>query len=681
MDNGGIVYIPDCSSCASYSIAGTYAFDICTSPDPNALQMSWDGVAGPTTIMFPAFVEYLGQNVDFTLTFDVTEVVPNAGDFCSVAIPIDCGDVVTGTTVGATNSGIPACNGFANTALDMWYSFTGTGGMVSASLCTSGYDTRITVFEGTCTTLTCVDANDDYCGLQSRIDWYAESGVDYFIMVHGYNTSTGAYTLTVDCTDPTTATWIGGDGSYLDLNPYNDWFGADNWDVQDVPGATTNIILPAGQTYYPTIDRSAVCNDISMGSDASGTATLLDNGFLTLSKGTSTVQRYFSGNDIDWHLVSSPIANAQAGIFMDMYLQSFDNSDYSYTDIENEYTALNVMEGYALYSTLGATNTVSFMGSLNLGSQSAAISLGADGYNWNLLGNPYPSSINWEQVTIPTGMTNEVHYIDAATGNDLSYVKGTGGSGAQYIPPMQGFFVSATAGDLLSLGDAQRSHMGAGTFYKDSNPQLVVLEAIGENFTDETWIHFNETAGEEHDGQFDAYKRISLSNPELPQIFSYTPGGVKLSINGMPEVESVPVGFTAVESGVFTINAKESGEFTELYLEDLFTNYVTNLLENDYSFSYSAGDQQNRFILHFGALGVDDVAGDLFNIYSFNKDVYVAVPAHTSGTITVYDMMGQEVTSTSINNTVNVITLDKSAYYIVKVLSNENMETKKVFIK
>ncbi|MEZ5083888.1 MAG: hypothetical protein R2750_10630 [Bacteroidales bacterium] len=762
---GGIVYIPDCSSCASYVIADAYAFDPCPSLQDATLQMTWYDVPGPGTILFPAYAADINDiGVDFTLTFDVTDanvVLPGTncavpivvsslpynttdntnlygddyssidnpcttsayyldgddvvysytpaadeciditltntgsyvglyvfegcnpfttcvandlqsggnpsltgidliggttyyivistwpapqstaydleidvcagpppGDECATALPINCGDIVSGTTVGASNSAIPDCQTYPNTAPDLWYKFTGTGQMVSADLCGSGYDTRISVFEGSCAALVCVDGNDDYCGLQSRIDWYAESGVDYFIMVHGYNTSSGVFDLTLDCTDPATATWIGGDGSYLDPNPQEDWFGADNWDVQDVPGAGTDVTVPAGLTYYPTIDRNATANNLSMGSDASGSATLLDNGFLTMS-GTASVDLYFSGNDPDWHLVSSPVAAATAGVFLDMYLQSFNNANYVYTDIEDENTVLSVMEGYGLYSTLGAANTVTFTGNLNLGTEGKAIGPGFDSYNWNLLGNPFVSALDWEAVTIPGAMTNEVHYIEAATGNDLSYVQGVGGTGSQYVPPMQGFFVSATGAGNLTVDDAARSH-GSGAFYKNSNPLLVVLEAAGENFADETWIHFNEVAGEEHDGQFDAYKRISLSNPELPQIFSYTPGGVMMSVNGMPEVESVPVGFTAVESGVFTINAKETGEFSELYLEDLLTNTVTSLMDNDYTFTYTSGDAQNRFILHFSPLAIGDQEVSDINIFSFDKDLYVEVPEFTT---------------------------------------------------
>ena len=44
-------------------------------------------------------------------------------------------------------------------------------------------------------------------------------------------------------------------------------------------------------------------------------------------------------------------------------------------------------------------------------------------------------------------------------------------------------------------------------------------------------------------------------------------------------------------------------------------------------------------------------------------------------------MMGEEVATSAINGTFNTITLEKSAYYVVKVVSNENMITEKVFIK
>lgn len=532
---------------------------------------------------------------------------------------------------------------------------------------TDGINFTTSIFKATGIT------NTTYKEVVYFLNAYSSSSV-WFRFVGQYGTGGYAYGVCIDdvavIESPATAVWTGA------LN--NNWFAPGNWNTY-VPGPNTDVTIPAGLTNYPTIlSDPAYCNDVFFGSAAGSTATLLDNGLLTVY-GTATVERYFSGNDPDWHLVSSPVSNALADVFMGMYLQSFDEATNSYAEIIDETTPLGVMEGYGLYSTLGATNTVSFNGALNLGTKNKGFT--ANGLGWNLIGNPFVSSVNWEMVTIPANLSSEVHYIEAATGNDLSYVKGVGGSGSQYIPPMQGFFVSATGSGTLSVGNAQRSHAGANIFYKSSNPNLVVLNATNGLFNDEAWIHFNELAGAEHDGQFDAHKRISLSNPLLPQIFSYTLAGMKLSVNGLPEVQSVPVGFTVLQSGEFTISAIETGDFSELYLEDLFTGNITNLLSANYTFNYNQGDTENRFILHFAPLSVGDNLERNSTIWSYGNEVIVMVPDLTNGHVKVYNMMGQEVVSSGVTSGRNVITVPQPGNYVVTLISNEVVRAEKVVIK
>ncbi len=468
----------------------------------------------------------------------------------------------------------------------------------------------------------------------------------------------------------------------------SDWFNTANWDT-DIPGVNTDVTIPAVSTNYPTIlNNPAYCDDIFFGSTSAGTATLLDNGLLTVG-GIATIERYFSGNDPDWHLVSSPVSNAQAIVFMDMYLQSFDETppvpyappSNGYTEITDELTPLNVMEGYALYSNIAAANTVTFAGNLNLGPQAHAFDLNANNPDgWNLLGNPYPSSIDWNLVTIPPEMNGEVHYIEASTGADISYLSG-GGGGGRYVPPMQGFFVSALNPGTLQLTNAARTHTGAATFYKEDMDDLIVLKASGNNFNNDARIYFNVEATAEHDRLFDAYKIITSSNPALPQIYSLTPGGTKLSINGLPPVEMVPVGFVAGLPGEYIIAAYETSDFSCVILEDLLTGTQTDLLAGPYTFLYNTDEPENRFILHLTPLGVPDNFADGINIYSLHRNVYVSVPANTEGEIVVYNLMGQEVGRTMIKDVVNKVTLRMSNYYVVKVKSNESVVTKKVFVK
>ncbi len=152
-----------------------------------------------------------------------------------------------------------------------------------------------------------------------------------------------------------------------------------------------------------------------------------------------------------------------------------------------------------------------------------------------------------------------------------------------------------------------------------------------------------------------------------------------MAINSLPATNTVPVGVKAGVPGEFTITATETSEFADVILEDLLTGTITDLKSNTYTFSYDM-NMDNRFILHFTPLAVGENPADLINIYSSQKDVYVSVPANTKGDIVVYNLMGQEVARTTINNVLNKITLNKSAYYLVKVLSNESVVTKKVFV-
>ncbi len=129
---------------------------------------------------------------------------PVGNDQCINALPLTCGQTVTGTTVGATAVGNgPVCTTAASTAGSLWYTFTANNQNVTLSLCSgTSYDSKIFVYTGSCGAYTCVIGDDDGCGtLQSTISFAAVNGVTYYVMVAGFGTATGAFTLTATCTD------------------------------------------------------------------------------------------------------------------------------------------------------------------------------------------------------------------------------------------------------------------------------------------------------------------------------------------------------------------------------------------------------------------------------------------------------------------------------------------------
>jgi len=162
-----------------------------------------------------------GTDVDVSIVGDTDEncgfngsatvdVCPPANDLCADRVEIGCSEVVIGATLGATFDDVGTC-GTSNTAPGVWYSLTvENDAEIDLELCDSQYDTKISVFSGTCEELVCVGGNDDppfgvedcaSSGLHSKFSFSATGGTEYLILVHGFGSATGIFQLAVNCTD------------------------------------------------------------------------------------------------------------------------------------------------------------------------------------------------------------------------------------------------------------------------------------------------------------------------------------------------------------------------------------------------------------------------------------------------------------------------------------------------
>lgn len=165
-------------------------------------QVSFTSVLG--TNYFVLVTGFATNAGTFTLARTCIPAIPPANDLCTGAINIACAQTITGSTSAATLDAVVTCGGTAlNTAPGVWYSFTGDGQIATLSLCGSGYDTKIGVFSGTCTALVCVAGNDDFCGIQSQTSFPSVLGTQYFVLVTGFATNSGSFTLTRTCASAT----------------------------------------------------------------------------------------------------------------------------------------------------------------------------------------------------------------------------------------------------------------------------------------------------------------------------------------------------------------------------------------------------------------------------------------------------------------------------------------------
>lgn len=152
------------------------------------------------TVIVPFEDHYSNFLTKLTLIPFASTMSTPLNDLCPDATTVSVSTTLSSqSTVGAfvdTNPAGSSCG----TSIDspgVWYQTTGDGSNLLASTCSNetDFDTKISVFSGTCSSLQCVGGNDDATcssgsGLQSTIGWQSLSGVDYFILVHGFGGKT-----------------------------------------------------------------------------------------------------------------------------------------------------------------------------------------------------------------------------------------------------------------------------------------------------------------------------------------------------------------------------------------------------------------------------------------------------------------------------------------------------------
>jgi hypothetical protein len=202
---------------------------------------SWTSVVG---VNYYIFVSGYSSASAFNLALTcAAPPTPPANDLICNAVPVTCGQSVSGTTVNATPSGTgegQACGGFTQNRPGVWYSIVGSGSNINASLCGTAWDSRIQVFTGAnCNAVTCVGGNDNNgplcAGNAASFSWLAANGQTYYILVSGATATASAFTLSMACQTPCTASCNGGPP------PANDACGgAQNLGAVPTPAACPN---------------------------------------------------------------------------------------------------------------------------------------------------------------------------------------------------------------------------------------------------------------------------------------------------------------------------------------------------------------------------------------------------------------------------------------------------------
>lgn len=366
-----------------------------------------------------------------------------------------------------------------------------------------------------------------------------------------------------------------------------------------------------------------------------------------------------------------------------------------------------IVRGPNAYSQSAAANyTATFRGVPNNGTITTPISrstyngasyagptttlVTANDDNWNLVGNPYPSSIRaidflnantniagfinlWTHGTLPVSSVDPFYanYTYNYTVADYITYNASGASSGPgvfngYIGSGQGFFVlmnhtSAATTENVTFNNSMRSAAYSNSqFYRStdnsqnsSEPEhnRIWLDIIktADNSNRRTLIGYIEGATDEKDRLYDAvgseklnFNIYSLINNEMQLIQGKA---LPFDIN-----DTVDIGINIAQNGEYRIGIGAlDGLFSEsnqdILIEDKLLNIVHNIKASPYTFTANQGRDNNRFVLKF----VNQTLSDDDNVYANDIKIFSTNTLNIESTklsinnITVYDIVGKKL--------------------------------------
>jgi hypothetical protein len=338
---------------------------------------------------------------------------------------------------------------------------------------------------------------------------------------------------------------------------------------------------------------------------------------------------------------------------------------------------MNPLTGYAAFFGSSAIPlTVDISGVVNNGPLSVTLYNNNNTYTqgFNLIGNPYPSPIDWDAAAGWTkiNIDNALYYFKSSTtdeygGTYSTYINGISSDGlaTAIIPSMQGFFMHVSDGSYpvtgtLGLNNSVRITDLTHPFMKSEEKSPLPLIRLGATFaddpasTDPMVIYFDEKAQTGFDTYLDALKLMN-TDFNVPNLYALGTDGTKLSIDALPvsldSLRSIPLGLKTNISGniVFRIiDLVEDLPWDKIYITDIASGTENDLLSNkEYRVNLEAGEFKNRFFLNLMRKVVEppDTSSnnDPFTVYSTHGVVkaYINTDRIGPGLLSIYNLTGQ----------------------------------------
>lgn len=457
---------------------------------------------------------------------------------------------------------------------------------------------------------------------------------------------------------------------------------------------------------------------------------LIDGTGLGSVSGNVTMQRYLIAG-FGYKYFSPPFQNATVNSFsstvdLNAAFPNFfnyieDKLSSGFTSYTNPANPLYPLQGYAAdFGASMAPKTVSMTGVVNNGALSATFYNHNRPYTrgFNLIGNPYPSPINWDAASglIRTNIDNAVYFFNSGivsqyTGAYSTYINGVSSDGiaGPVIASMQGFFVHVTDGTYpvngsLAMNNSARVNDLSPVFHKSmavrmdanlSRPRILLRLSAGfsdhSNSADPLVLYSNPGAGRAFDKELDAIKLMN-ANELLPNLYSIGADASKLVVKALQGVDTttvIPLGIETQRDGNVIFNLRNLENWPAglmLYLTDAVTGTNQDLQRNPvYTVNLKKGTVENRFSLR--CVASQDIAGangDIFTIFGANGALFLRIKLLTEqpGFLMISNVLGQVISRKKIegNGVYQLDELIPNLVYLVSFITSKGTHTTKLQI-
>ncbi len=312
------------------------------------------------------------------------------------------------------------------------------------------------------------------------------------------------------------------------------------------------------------------------------------------------------------------------------------------------------------------------------------------------------SFLHWETITPVEG---GIHYeYEANPGQYTVIPRNQSPVIGEEIPSMESFLIKVlNPEDPQRYTDAERTIafdyetvITPNTVLQRSKPEKdssienkVFLSASvnSENYEDKTWLFIEEQCGPGFDNGWDGYKIHTSAS--IAQLF-IVEDNIDYHVSSTNDIHGIYLGFRAGQGDTeYTLNFRNknlSQHYQSLYLLDLETGKVTNLLTDSTQYHFTAMNTANaekRFKIISRSLDPDNEGYNNIGFYYESKVMYIDNPHTDSGKFALYDASGRLVVQSNFaeNSVTPVSVALPTGVYIARATCNGKEEVERIIIK